>query len=112
MSSTGSHRKGITLIILSLVLTLLGLILPVVLTTLIPTHEVVVVLSGWRALLAEIFFPLMFIMYATGAAQYSNDKGYGKWMGILLALANLPGFLVLLFLPDLKQQQQQLITKT
>lgn len=77
-------------------------IVPLVYALTLPSHEWLMSLSGLPALAMTIASLAVVILYVIGFIRYSASKGYSKWLGFWLLLSHLPGFIVLLLLPDLK----------
>ena len=102
MIRTGFKRKGALQMTTSVLVTFLLILIPLILAGNKPTHEWLLTLTGLPVFIAEFSAFLIFALYLSGFLQFCADKGYSKWLGFLLMLAALPGFLVLLFLPDLK----------
>jgi hypothetical protein len=65
-----------------------------------PNHEWSLVATGPEALVLSSMGLIVTVPYAIGCIRYAGSKGYGTGIGLLLFIANLPGFLIMLLLPD------------
>ncbi|MBC7999211.1 MAG: hypothetical protein IAF58_14775 [Leptolyngbya sp.] len=45
-----------------------------------------------------------------GFIQYTKSKGYNGWVALCLCLGNVPGFIALLLLPDMKSTEATIDT--
>ena len=85
----------------SAILMVLAAIGPIVLAAMRPSHEWLMVLSGLPALALTIAGGFVVLLYFVGFLSYCASKGYSKWLGFWLFFGSVPGFIVLLMLPDL-----------
>lgn len=53
--------------------------------------------------LAGLVLAAAWVIYFLGCKEYLRSKGYlGLWLWVVIAFAAVPGFLIMLLLPDLK----------
>jgi hypothetical protein len=102
MHEKGLSRPGAMLMVASAILMLVSAIGPVFLAVMRPTHEWLMVLSGFPAFAIISASALTAVLYFVGFLRYCVSKGYSSWLGFWLFLGNVPGFIVLLLLPDRK----------
>ncbi|MBA3859012.1 MAG: hypothetical protein C0507_19065 [Cyanobacteria bacterium PR.3.49] len=108
MFKTGFARPGALQMLVATVAIALCSTFPPVIAAFKPSHEWLLVLTGIPAFLMIFAGLMMFIVYGIGFLRYCADKGYSKWLGLVLLLGAVPGFLVLLMLPDLKHAVQEM----
>ena len=108
MIKTGLARQGALEMLIAAVAITGCSIIPPVIAAFKPSHEWLVILTGIPAFLMIFAGLMMFIIYSIGFLRYCVDKGYSKWLGMVLLLGAVPGFLVLLMLPDLKHAGQEI----
>lgn len=101
MNRKGICRPGAWLMVAAVVLTVMSSLGPLFIAATRPSHEWSLILSGLPALLLSLSGVVILILYVVGFLQYCHSKGYSRWLGVLLLLGNVLGFLVLLMLPDL-----------
>lgn len=102
MSKTGLFRPGAIQMVASTILIVVAAIGPIVLAAMRPSHEWLMVLSGLPAIALTITGGFVVLLYFVGFLSYCASKGYSKWLGFWLFFGTIPGFIVLLMLPDLK----------
>jgi hypothetical protein len=92
----GLSRPGSALIVLSGVLYSMIIAYVAVITK----GSMEITVSGMETVpwLAAIAIP--FAICFLGFVKYAASKGYSRWLGFWLCCAQLPGFIVLLLLPD------------
>jgi hypothetical protein len=73
---------------------------PTLYISLYPPHEWQMFLYGLPALFMILGGAILVVNYCIGFLRYGASKGYSTWLGLCLLLANVPGFLALLLLPD------------
>lgn len=98
----GIRRSGAILMVTSVALSLISFGIPLVFASMQPDHEWSMWLTGFPAFCMSISGAIVGLLYVIGFIQYSFSKGYGPWVTFWLILGNLPGFIILLSLPDLK----------
>ncbi len=108
MVKTGLARQGALQMLIAVVAMTGCSIIPPVIAAFKPSHEWLMVMTGTPAFLMVIAGLMMFVIYSVGFLRYCVDKGYSKWLGFVLLLGAVPGFLVLLMLPDLKHAAQEI----
>ena len=102
MGKIGLSRPGAIQMVVSAILMVAAAIGPIFWAATRPSHEWLMVLTGLPALTMEIASVLVLMFYFVGFLRYCASKGYSKWLGFWLFLGSIPGFIVLLMLPDLK----------
>jgi hypothetical protein len=65
-----------------------------------PNHEWVMELTGIWAASLWLVTAIAVVLYCIGFVRYCMSKGYSGWIGFFLLIGNLPGFIVMLLLPD------------
>lgn len=93
-------RPGAVLMAISLVVAIGAAIAPLYLALMMPSHEWFMILTGPRAFALSAAGVLVVAMYLIGFMSYCRSKGYGIGIGLCLFMCNLPGFVVLMLLPD------------
>lgn len=86
--------------LISALLILAEAFVPVVVTAISPSHEWSVVLTGTPAFAWVAAAMLVTVCYFVGFLRYCASKGYSMWLAVLLFVSNVPGFIILLLLPD------------
>jgi hypothetical protein len=112
MNKTGLSRPGAIQMIASATLMLAAAVGPVYLAASRPTHEWLMVLSGFPALAMSLAGVVLLILYFIGFLKFCSSKGYSKWLGFWLFFGNFPGFIALLLLPDLKAGMREQVTSS
>jgi len=107
MNKSGLSRPGAMLMVMSAALMVISGICPVFLALTRPTHEWLMVLTGMPAFGIIMASGLVAILYFVGFLKYCASKGYTAWLGFWLFLGNVPGFIVLLLLPDLNASNKE-----
>ncbi|MBS1989948.1 MAG: hypothetical protein JSS86_12965 [Cyanobacteria bacterium SZAS LIN-2] len=102
MNKSGLSRPGAMLMLMSAALMVISGVGPVFLAVSRPTHDWLMVLTGMPAFGIIAASALVAILYFVGFLRYCGSKGYSAFLGFWLFLGNVPGFIVLLLLPDLK----------
>ncbi len=103
MNKKGLSRPGAMLMAAAVVLLTLAAIGPIVMAASTPSHEWSMILTGPSALATSAAGLFSLLLYAVGYLKYCSSKGYSTWLALWLLLGNLPGFVVLLLLPDLHE---------
>ena len=70
-----------------------------------PNNEWCMALNGVPAALAIAAAAAVIGLYFVGFLRYCHSKGYSFLLGFLLLICNLPGFIIMLLLPDLRNSQ-------
>jgi hypothetical protein len=96
----GFARPGALLLTLAIGLAVLGGAGPLFYAAAHPNHEFFYIATGPQALLLGSWGFICSIMYAVGVFLYSGSKGYNWLVSLILLVANVPGFLLMLVLPD------------
>lgn len=112
MTKTGLSRPGAMQMVASATLMVVAAIGPAVLAVGRPNHEWLMVLNGPPALAMVIASLIVIVLYCLGFFRYCSSKGYSTWLGFWLFIGNLPGFIVLLLLPDLKASCKEQLDNT
>jgi len=108
MLNTGFARPGaLQMLVASVAITACSTVPPII-AAFKPSHEWLLVLTGIPAFLMVFAGFMMFIIYGLGFLRYCADKGYSKLLGLVLVFGAIPGFLVLLLLPDLKHSAEEM----
>jgi len=100
MNNTGIARPGAKLMIFAAALMILGTTVPWLLASSSPSHLWFLELTGLPALGLVMGHAVLILMYFLGYLAYVGSKGYSKWLGFCLFFASVPGFVVMLLLPD------------
>jgi hypothetical protein len=106
-NKTGFSRPGALQMLASAALMLVGAIGPFFVASSRPSHEWFMVVTGAPAFAMSLIGVAVLVLYLIGFFRYCASKGYSKWLGLFLFFANLPGFIVLLLLPDLHSRTAQ-----
>jgi hypothetical protein len=88
-----------------------GAMVPTVVAAFHPNHEYTLLLNGAPAFAVSVALILLAVLYIVGFVRYCASKGYSKWLGFWLLLGNVPGFIVMLLLPDLTDKQKMIEPK-
>lgn len=108
MLKTGIARPGALQMLVATVAIAGCSSLPPILAAFKPSQEWLMVLTGIPAFLMVFAALMMFTVYCVGFLRYCVDKGYSRWLGLVLLLGAIPGFLGLLLLPDLRHAAAEL----
>ena len=101
---TGLSRPGALQMLASAALMIVAAIGPILVASSRPTNEWLIVLTGFPALGMSVAGIGVLLLYFIGFLRYCASKGYSKWLGFWLFIGNIPGFVVLLLLPDLSSR--------
>jgi len=102
MNKSGLSRPGARQMVAAVILLVVGAIGPLFLAFMQPNQEWSMVLSGFPAFVVAISGVVVVFLFFVGFIRYCASKGYSKWIGFWLCFGHVPGFVVLLLLPDLK----------
>jgi hypothetical protein len=112
MNKTGLSRPGAMLMVMSAVLTILVGVGPLFMAATRPSHEWLMVLTGLPAFMLSISGLFVTILYFIGFLKCGASKGYSAWLSFWLFWGNVPGFIVLLLLPDLNARNREPLQTT
>lgn len=93
-------RPGSIQMTIALVLATLAGLVPIYLACMMPSHEWFMVLTGLPAASMAAASLAILGLFFVGYIRYCISKGYSGWIGFWLFWSNLPGFIVLLLLPE------------
>jgi hypothetical protein len=102
MNKTGLSRPGAMQMVAAIILGVVAAIGPLFLAFMRPDQVWFMALSGLPAFAIAISGVGVLILFFVGFIRYCASKGYSKWIGFWLCFGHLPGFIVLLLLPDCK----------
>lgn len=103
MKKTGLKRDGAAFMLMGATLLTLLSTLPMIIASTNASHEWSMLLVGAPAFAMMFAATTFCLIYAVGFLSYCSSKGYSKWIGLWLMLCNVPGLMVLLLLPDLRE---------
>jgi hypothetical protein len=103
MNRKGFARPGSLQMLVSIVGSAVCWIYPMYIAASSPGHMYVLMANGLSAALLMLASGLLAVLYVVGFARYAANKGYGPLVIILLLITPGIGFLLLLLLPDRKQ---------
>ena len=99
-AKTGFGRPGALQMLIAVALGAMEGVIPFVMAASMPSHEWALVLNGFPAFLMMAAGMATAILYFVGFLRYCTSKGYSPWLGLLLLICNVPGFIMLLLLPQ------------
>lgn len=103
MNKTGLKRDGAAFMLAGATLLAILSTFPLIIAATKPSHEWSIFLVGAPAISMMFAATTFCLIYALGFLTYCSSKGYSIWVGIWLLLCNVPGLMILLLLPDLRE---------
>lgn len=106
MTKKGLARPGALQMLVAIVSITVGSIAPTMMALRSPNHEWALALNGAPALGMFLVAAGLSVLYIIGFLRYCSSKGFSKWLAFWLLLGNVPGFIVLMLLPDLNYEHR------